>query len=82
MVLTSLERREIFRDAVFLWITPFFTALSIIDFAVLSSLNAASSDFSLTARRTPLTMFFTLVFTDLLRMRLLSFWRARFIADL
>lgn len=79
---TSLERREIFRDAVFLWITPFFDALLIIDFAVLSSLNAASFDFSFTASRTPLTMFFILVFVDLLRRRLFSFWRARFNADL
>jgi hypothetical protein len=66
MVFTSLERREIFRDAVFLWITPFFAALSIIDFAILSSSGAASLDFSLTVNRT----------------RLFSFWRARFIADL
>ena len=82
MVFTSLERREIFRDAVFLWITPFFAALSIIDFAILSSSGAASLDFSLTVNRTPLTMFFILVFVDLLRMRHFSFWRARFIADL
>lgn len=82
MVFTSLERREIFRDAVFLWITPFFAALSIIDFAISSSASAVSSDFSLTASRTLLTMFFILVFEDLLRRRLFSFWRARFIADL
>lgn len=79
---TSLERREIFRDAVFLWITPFFAALSIIDFAVSSSLNVASFEFSFTASRTPLTIFFILVFVDLLRRRLFSFWRARFNADL
>ena len=82
MVFTSLERREIFRDAAFLWITPFFSALSIVDFAILSSASAASLDFSLTVNRTLLTMFFILVFVDLLRMRLFSFWRARFIADL
>jgi len=35
MVFTSLERREIFRDAVFLWITPFFAALSMMDFYTL-----------------------------------------------
>jgi len=82
MVFTSLERREIFRDAVFLWITPFFAALSIIDFAISSSASAASFDFSLTVWRTPLTIFFILVFEDLLRIRFFSFWRARFIADL
>ena len=82
MVFTSLERREIFRDAAFLWITPFFAALSIIDFAILSSVSAASFDFSPMVSRTLLTIFFILVFVDLLRMRLFSFWRARFIADL
>ena len=82
MVFTSLERREIFRDAVFLWITPFFAALSIMDFAILSSASAVSFDFSLTVCRTPLTIFFILVFEDLFRSRLFSFWRARLIADL
>ena len=82
MVFTSLERRETFRDAVFLWITPFFAALSMMDFALLSLASAASVEFSLTVCRTPLTIFFTLVLVDLLRMRLFSFWRARLIADL
>jgi len=82
MVFISLERREIFRDAVFLWITPFFAALSIIDFALSSLISAASFEFSITASRTPLTMFFILFFEDLFRRRLFSFWRARFIADL
>jgi hypothetical protein len=52
------------------------------DFALLSSASAASLDFSLAANRTLLTMFFILVFVDLFRMRLFSFWRARLIADL
>jgi len=82
MVFTSLERREIFRDAVFLCITPFFAALSIIDFAISSLASAAPFEFSLTVCRTPLTIFFILVFEDLLRMCLFSFWRARFVADL
>lgn len=82
MVFTSLERREIFRDAVFLWITPFFAALSMMDFALLSSASAASLEFSLAVNRIPLTMFFILVFVDLLRRRLFSFWHARLIADL
>jgi hypothetical protein len=82
MVFTSLERREIFRDAVFLWITPFFAALSMMDFALLSSAIAASLEFSIAVDRTPLTMLFILVFVDLLRRRLFSFWRARLIADL
>ncbi len=55
---------------------------NIFDFAILSSASAASLDFSLTVNRKPLTMFFILVFVDLLRMRLFSFWRARFTADL
>ena len=82
MVFTSLERREIFRDAVFLWITPFFAALSMMDFALFSSASAASLEFSLAVNRIPLTMFFILVFVDLLRRRLFSFWHARLIADL
>jgi hypothetical protein len=82
MVFTSLERREIFRDAVFLWMTPFFTALSMMDFALLSSASADSLELLLAVNRTPLTMFFILVFVDLLRRRLFSFWHARLIADL
>jgi len=81
-VFTCFDRRDIFRAAVLLWITPFLAALSMVDFAVLSSFNASSFDFSFTASRTFLTMFFTLVFTDLFLRRLFSFWRARFIADL
>ena len=82
MAFTCLDRRDIFRDAVFLWMTPFLAALSITDFAMSSSFSASSFVFSFTASRTFLTMFFTLVFTDLFLRRLFSFWRARFIADL
>jgi hypothetical protein len=52
------------------------------DFALLSSASAASLEFSLAVNRIPLTMFFILVFVDLLRRRLFSFWHARLIADL
>lgn len=82
MALISFERREILRDAVFLCITPFFAALSIFDFAVSSFFIPASFDDSPATSRTSLTIFFTLVFTDLLRKRLSSFCRARFSADL
>lgn len=82
MAFTCFDRRDIFRAAVLLWSTPFLAALSMADFALLSSFNASSFDFSSTASRTFLTMFFTLVFTDLFLRRLFSFWRARFIADL
>jgi len=53
-----------------------------IDFAVSSLVNADSFDFSLTSSRTSFTIFLILVFVDLLRIRLTSFWRARFNADL
>jgi hypothetical protein len=81
-LLMSFERREILREAVFLWITPFLAALSIFDFAVLSVFNPASFDDALASMRISLTIFFTLVFTDLLRRRLSSFCRARLSADL
>jgi hypothetical protein len=73
LVLISFERREILRDAVFLCMTLFLAALSILDFAVSSFFNLASFDVSLAASRTSLTIFFMLVFTDLLRRRLSSF---------
>ena len=82
MLFTSLERRDIFRDAVLLWITPFLTALSMIDLAVFSLFKEASVDFSSAASRTSLVIFLTLVLVDLLRRRRISFWRARLIADL
>ena len=82
MVYTSLERRDIFREAVFLWITPLLTALSITDFAISSFLKAASLDFSPAAIRISLTTLFILVFEDLLRICLTTFCRARFNADL
>jgi hypothetical protein len=82
MVLMSLERREILREAVFLCMTPFLAALSIFDFAVSSFFSPASFDNPLASSRTSLTIFFTLVFTDLLRRRLSSFCRARLSADL
>jgi len=82
MLFTSLERRDIFRDAVLLWITPFLAALSMIDLAIVSLFKAASFDFSSTASSTSFVIFLTLVFVDLLRRRRTSFWRARLIADL
>jgi hypothetical protein len=72
-LLISFERRDILRDAVFLCMTFFLAALSILDFAIRSFSDAASLDVSLTASRTSLTIFFTFVFTDLLRKRLFSF---------
>jgi hypothetical protein len=72
MVLISLERRDILRDAVFLCMTPFLAALSILDFAVSSFFNCASFEVSLAASRTSLTIFFTLVFTDLMKMNALQ----------
>jgi len=82
MVLTSRERREIFRDAVLGWIAPFLVALSMVDFAISNFFKAASLDFSLIASLTSLMIFLTLVFVDLLRRRRASFWPARLIADL
>lgn len=70
--LIILERRDIFLAAVFLWITPFLAALSITDCAAFSFSDAVSPEFSLTASSTSLVIFFTLVFTDLLRIRLIS----------
>ena len=80
--LTSFERREILRAAVFLWITPFFEALSINDWAVISFAVTSSFDDSSTERCTFLTRLFNLVLTALLRKRPNSFCRARFNADL
>ncbi len=82
ILFTSLERRAIFLEAVFLWRAPFFAALSIADFAEFILAMAASLEPSATVRRTSLTTFFTFVLTDLLRIRLISFCLARFIADL
>ena len=65
--LTNLERREIFRAAVRLWITLFLVALSIIDWADLRSAAAASFDALSAANRTRLVTCFIPVFTDLLR---------------
>jgi len=75
-------RREIFRAAVRLWITPFFEALSIADWAALSFAEISAPDVSAAADRMSLTIVLILVLTDLLRRRLNSFCRARFIADL
>ena len=74
-------RREIFRAAVRLWITPFFEALSIADWAALILAEISAPDVS-AADRMSLTIVLILVLTDLLRRRLNSFCRARFIADL
>ncbi len=81
-VLTYLERRDIFLAAVFLWITPFLAARSIMDVTVLILPVAFSKDVSFEIRRISLTSFFTLVFTALLRIRRFSFCRVRFNADL
>lgn len=79
---TDLVRRDIFLEAVFLWITPFLAVLLITDFAILSLFKAASFDFSPTASCTSLMTFFILVLEVLLRIRLSIFCRARFTADL
>ena len=75
-------RREIFRAAVRLWITPFFEALSIADWTTLIFAEISAPDVSAAADRISLTIVLILVLTDLLRRRLNSFCRARFIADL
>lgn len=75
-------RREIFRAAVRLWITPFFEALSIADWAALIFAEISAPDVSTADDRMSLTIVLILVLTDLLRRRLNSFCRARFIADL
>ena len=78
----SFVRRETFRAAVRLWITPFFPALSNADWTVLIFADISSPDISPADDRTSLTIVLILVLTDLLRKRLNSFCRARFIADL
>jgi hypothetical protein len=79
---TDRERRDIFLDAVFLWITPFFAALSIIDLASCNSLSASSCELWPTAERTLFTACLTRLFTALFLMRLFSFCLIRLIADL
>ena len=78
----SFVRRETFRAAVRLWITPFFAALSNADWTVLILADISSPVVSPADDRTSLTIDLILVLTDLLRKRLNSFCRARFIADL
>ena len=78
----SFVRRETFRAAVRLWITPFFAALSNADWTVLILADISSPEVSPADDRTSLTIDLILVLTDLLRKRLNSFCRARFIADL
>lgn len=80
--LASFVRREIFRAAVRLWMTPFFEALSIADWAAMTFADISEPDVSPADDRTSLTIVLIPVLTDLLRKRFNSFCRARFIADL
>jgi hypothetical protein len=82
VVSASFDRRDIFLEAVFLWITPFFAALSISDWAVLSFFKVISPESSFKDSRNSLVTFLTLVLVDLFRIRLISFCIARFNADL
>jgi hypothetical protein len=72
---------EILRAAVFWWITPFFAAFAMKDFALLRRSEVFSAPASVAA-----CTFFTAVFiedrVDLFLMRLTSFCFARFLADL
>ena len=62
--------------------TPFFEALSIVDWAAFSFTIVFLSAESPIEFLTSLTIPLILVLVDLLRSRLNSFWRARFNADL
>ena len=53
-----------------------------IDWAAISFAFTSSPDVSPVEARTSLTILLTLVLVDLFRKRLISFWRARLIADL
>ncbi len=81
-VRVSLARRAILRAAVRLCITLFLAALSMADWASLSCTSNASPLPAATAWRTFFTTLLTRVLTERLRMRRISFWRARLIADL
>lgn len=78
----SLARREIFRDAVFLWIVPFFAPLSMMDWARFSCFKAASLSDESELVRISFTMFLIRVLAILFLNRRLSFCLTRFIADL
>ena len=78
----NFERRDIFRAAVFLWITCFLAALSMMDLAAFNLSSAASREPALDDIRTSLVRCFIRVFTALLRNCLFSFCRVRFSADL
>jgi hypothetical protein len=80
--LASFVRRLIFRAAARLWMTPFFEALSMTDWAVVNLTFVSSADASPTDDRISLTILLTLVFVALFRKRRISFWRARLTADL
>ncbi len=80
--MTSLVRREIFLDAVFLWIIPFATALSMAAIALFKAVFAPSIFLFTTSTLT----FFERVFNMLLMVRFLKVLGlvclALFIADL
>lgn len=78
----NFERREIFLAAVFLWITRFLAALSIMDFVAFNLAKAASFESAWVDERTSLVRCLILVLNALLRIRRFSLWRVRFSADL
>ena len=71
--LISLVMRDILREAVFLWITPFVEALAITDLALFSIAATSVPDFSFIANLTLLVALLSLVFMLLLRKRFFSF---------
>jgi hypothetical protein len=82
MMLFTLDvRREIVREALFLWITPFEAVLSIVEMVSFST-DVSSGDFEDNAASRLLIAFFMRVFRALLRRRRASLCFARLIADL
>lgn len=65
MELTSLVSREIFLDAVFLWIIPFMAALSIAEMAFCNAAFALSPLLPATSFSTFLVRVFSMLLTDL-----------------
>ena len=82
MLFTALVKREIFREAVFLWYTPLEEALLMVEIAAFNAVFAAAASFAAIASSTLRIEVFTADLMDLLRAALFWVTRILFFADL
>ena len=82
MLLTALDKREIFLEAVFLWKIPLEVALLISEIATVKAACAASLSPFATATSTFLIQVFTLDLIDLFLNVFVSITKILFFADL